>query len=97
MIMLKSRSRKLVSPCFTDVAEAGTKFTSVINRQRDIHFERAELRQDLVKRVQEAMAATERRERTEFSGSTSGAQGETPQEIELKVLGQRSAAQSQSE
>lgn len=57
-------------------------------RERDIHFEAHELRNDLVKRVQEAMKATERREHTEFAAETSST-AETRglnEEIEMEDL-----------
>jgi hypothetical protein len=56
--------------------------------ERDIHFEADELRNDLVKRVQEAMKATERRKHTEFAAKTSST-AETRglnEEIEMEDL-----------
>lgn len=56
--------------------------------ERDIHFESDELRDDLVKRVQEAMKATKRREHTEFAAKTSST-AETRglnEEIEMEDL-----------
>jgi hypothetical protein len=63
-------------------------FGDVTDGERDIHFEAVELRDVLVKRVQEAMKANERREHTEFAPTTS-ATSETRvlnEEIEMEDL-----------
>jgi hypothetical protein len=46
-----------------------------------------------VKRVQDAMVASERREHTEFSSSSSSEQNKSTEGIELQELGKRKAAQ----
>lgn len=48
-----------------------------------------------MRRVRDAMAASERREHTEFASSSSTAKKETADEIELQELGKRKAAQPQ--
>ena len=54
--------------------------------QHDIHFEEAELRDDLVKRVKEAMEAGERREHTSLSASYASVGTLSSEEIELETL-----------
>ena len=66
----------------------GIYVLDVTDGERDIHFEAVELRDVLVKRVQEAMKATEQREHTEFAPTTS-ATSETRvlnEEIEMEDL-----------
>lgn len=70
------------------VAGGICSFWDVADRERDIHFEAVELRDVLVKRVQEAMKATERREHSEFAPTTSST-SETRvvnEEIEMEDL-----------
>lgn len=46
-----------------------------------------------MKRVQEALAAAERREQTEFSGTSSSAKTGSMEGIEMQELGKRTAVQ----
>ena len=61
--------------------------TDVADVQRDIHYESAELRNDLVVRVKNAMEATERREHTEFAETDETVKPVKVEEIEMDELG----------
>ena len=68
------------------VTRGSTLLSVSADYQRDIHYESAELRDDLVKRVQETMDANNRRQEHELKeGSGNTATPQTP-EIELDDL-----------
>lgn len=65
----------------------GMTLLDMANGQRDIHYESAELRNDLVRRVKDAMEATERREHTEFAYNDKIDKSVKSVEIEMDELG----------
>jgi hypothetical protein len=69
------------------MATTGILFWKVANSQRDIHYESAELRNDLVKRVKEAMEATERRDHSEFAQTSGIIESVKTEDIEMDELG----------
>jgi hypothetical protein len=69
------------------MATTGIVFCIPTNLERDIHYESAELRNDLIKRVKEAMEATERRDHTEFAQTSGIIESVRTEEIEMDELG----------
>ena len=61
-------------------------FSWLADDQRDIHYEAAELRDDLVKRVQEAMDVNDRRQEQEVEERTGNTAMTQTQEIEMDDL-----------
>ena len=67
------------------VTRGSTLLAVSADDQRDIHYESAELRDDLVKRVQETMDANNRRQEHELKEGSGNTAPQTP-EIELDDL-----------